>query len=89
MKITETDLQKTQMLGRSEDFKMLFINTLNDIMQKIYLRREQMGNVIRDMKTIKKKKPNCLKKNSLDGLNNRLEPMGEKNSKSEDRLIKS
>ena len=38
-----------------------------------------MGNVIRDMKTIKKKKkPNCLKKNSLDGLNNRLEPMGEK-----------
>ena len=89
MKITETDLQKTQMLGRSEDFKMLFINTLNDIMQKIYLRREQMGNVIRDMKNIKKKKPNCLKKNSLDGLNNRLEPMGEKNSKSEDRLIKS
>ena len=48
-----------------------------------------MGNVIRDMKTIKKKKPNCLKKNSLDGLNNRLEPTGEKNSKSEDRLIKS
>ena len=48
-----------------------------------------MGNVIRDMKTIKKKKPNCLKKNSLDGLNNRLEPLGEKNSKSEDRLIKS
>ena len=39
-----------------------------------------MGNVIRDMKTIKKKKAKLkrLKKNSLDGLNNRLEPMGEK-----------
>lgn len=28
MKIIETDLQKTQMLERSEDFKMLFINIL-------------------------------------------------------------
>lgn len=63
MKTTETDLQKTQILERSEDFKMLFINTLNDIMQTMYLRSEQMGNVIRDMKTIKGKKAKLSEKN--------------------------
>lgn len=49
-----------------------------------------MGNVIRDMKTIKKKKSQIVwKKTHWMGLTTDWSPWEKKNSKSEDRLIKS